>query len=1194
MGFIFSGSYKVSRSYEVVSLKTNDKLADDLWKNTNLRLKAAYLEGGVKKYMGMKKHMYKMIRKKYSTKYMVDAGAAVVSTMDIYDFSELAVQRKLSDMYNDAGLEVVSIGEPAYAVADVTVGDTSFSGVVDVVGDTFNIKGKIKDPATGSFVTDKDGNDEVYNFFYESGKSKNLPVGGSGVTKNVTELFREYVDGSIPYWTYRHKEVTVELPYSITTVYDMIGTMHAEDVVRYLTSHANSSYWWASSVNVLAGTLEVGSLVSTYKVTTEILEYYPLSSFNIEYAVTGQAKGLDKVTTVTSSTEDKLIAFSYTEYDDPVVVEIIDSGFYDKGITAEQDNGIVASSAAYSASGDRIQVVTTRVKTEYIKGFRDSGDGTTIDTVTTEVTTTVSTDYKVSNYTISVSIESVADTAFDSVVNGLLMPAVTHEYTGYVALDDIDTGASYTFECDGSNGNLGKLRIDAHGPIIMSEIDYTHLAGITKYKVYEESTQASMSVSSMHTLLPKVIQVSCVSGAGNSMTGRLVVTDDLYTVRKNVPLTPIIPIKSNSTSYTYKNTPVLQAKDYVSSKLSVVYASVIEVGANAPSIIVGSNGIRYTYTGSEDSSGSDETYYYYSNSLDTSMRDTIITACDGGRDNAAKVDTVDALHAVIEKYRSEISHLITVYGNPNVDSVDSILATVDGFTAKTNSDSRSENIRKVLKTLGMPAGGQKDGLDAIMKSVSSSDVFSASVVVGLTLFEDADGTKLISTNSNARAKVMWSFADLLVGHRPLSDTGYTLNLSASNLKMDYKYTIEKRIVPDFVDSAEYAAAVVNGVGNFMISSNDEIYSYFRYSGVHGVSHSVPIHRINLNVFKLLGDGTAMYYKFTEISVTMTNKDGTYSLTTKGSYSSNILNLGYAGMTDLDQLLIVYPDELNWKLSLREYSSLYSKNLFLFVYARHATYVEWYESGFFGFVLFIAALIISVLTFQYEVAAAAAGVMGLSAGELFVIGLVVGMASSMGLSMFAPDMNPYVRMAISAALSFGAAAGTSAGTSSIGGSAVGSMSVDEIVTVVMNGVKDYFTGNSFATLLGDAVHYGSMVEQIVMDEKTKDMMDKYGEQIKVIHDKTAKLMLENKKNDIAGLSTGIFANHIREMNELTSYDPVGLPDWLVNSTFSPGLLEYMSSTQYQSDIASIDNILSSPKVLEVMSPVINPGAPSVVL
>ena len=1150
---LFSGSTIVSRAYSVDSLKTSPELADDLWKNNELRLNAAYLEGGIEEYADTQWHMSKQIRRKYSSDYMNSIGVAVDSSIRVYDFDNAAIETKIRGLLEDPALTVDSVGEPA----DYAENGTADGLVADIVGDISNIEGTVND-ANGDVVVGVNGDPALYRFVYVTGTSKVSQVAVSTDIPSTKVIEVYYYSGTsiLVSSGLSSRVVDLSIPYEKLSIDYIKGVMYYEDVLSHLSDYSSNSYWWLGSVDSLAGTLDVGTLeesVTMGSIEDNWLTGTP-NDFHVVKTITGSATGKETTVTTSSTTTDG--ACTGTDSTVVEVEEVLHEGYYATDVEVVESssvNGVVCT-AMYTAVGDMLETITTTTVTTYTSGTRTDDDGNEVETCTEDVEVTVETTYECVGYQIDIDLH-VEDVVFNPTTSSSVVPTVSNNYTDYVAVKDYTYGEDdyrfkYLVSNDGISTTYDYYTLPAPDSsiqgIIMSFDAYSSVTEVKRYTGLFDYERVYFSASSMSTIIPPAIPVKCTTGSGNTVTVRLTATSDVYSSSTDYPLTPIIPLKYNGYYY-YQRSPVTQAKAYIIRYLDAL--------------------VTPAYDSSIEEYYATLTVRSVVNQDDIDLKDSIKNNCEGTEDSP--VDTVAKLAYVLRESRAtDLAVLIDKYEDPVVNSPDSLADAVLTYTDDALND-KTKGVLKVFDTLGVP----EDGVDSLMDSVSSSDIYSASVVVGLRLF-DSNGN-LLTSDTAARAKVMYLFAEMLTGAGTVDGIEKTINIYASSMNANYRYGIVKDTIANFIGSAEYDLALNGGRKRryLMRVAKEETGSYDSGDRWTSVADS-PLYTYVVYVYKLNADGSAVRYKYSEISMTFNSYDGSYTISTKETAydpASVMISPTVNGGTNLDQLLIIYPDKINRKLSFHEYSILYNDNLFLFTYARKETHVSWYQTSFFGFVLTVAAVAVIIVSQQYY---ALSGVTG------FAITAVAGAALSYGLALAFPGMNPYIRMLLAMALTYGANNVGSGSAGSTTGAATTTITVDTVVNTAVTAIKDYIAEHAWYELAGTAIHFGSMAYQEYMQDKMQDMVAKYSSEIEEIQRKTEEILEENDEYAISEMKLDVFTDYINSRIELESYDPVSIPDWLVTSQFDVDMLEYLSSIDYQRDLADIASLMYSETMIEV--------------
>jgi len=1138
------GSTTLYQSFSTTRLKTDPKFAYDLWKRSKIKLGFAYLDGGVESYNALKQGMSRQIRKRYSSKYLDKIGASTSDSITVYDLDTTAIESKIRTITGDAALVVDEVGKPS-SFGEVGTKDGK---VQRVIGDLTKVAGTLTyDGFVASFsYTDSTLTEESMASSVDSITVTEVSVTPSRLVSNV--------------WTDRSmgdKIVTIPTSYTQLSITNVTGMMHYSDVLKYLAANTVGVYWWLNNIDILAGTVDVGTLVATDVVDSMAanISAGTKNVFKLVKSISGVATGVPDVVTTSSTTVDGVCTGTNSSVvGTPVVTTKV--GYYNKTATESSTNGL-GCTATYTAVGDMDETVTVTTATTYTAGTRTDVNGTVINTCTELITTTTTTTYTCVNYVITVQLD-VADVAFTPDVITTVVPIVDSKYAGYVALDNYvyDSSINWMFKYvyDQSTSHRDYV-LSAPGATVQGVI-MSPSAKSVPYEMFKVASDLSIldtakfSTSSMTSLIPPVISTKCTTGNGSVITVTVVATPDTYTSKVVESTTPIIPLKISG-NYMYKKSDVHKAKAFITGYLNNLVGYVYHFGKGA--------GV----------------YAYIANQPERALRDQIKSECEGTDTNP--VTTLAQIADVVNGTRAaDLTNLINTYESPVVNTTQILADTIMAFGG-TLTDSKTKEIEKVMKTFGIPPAS----LDGLMDSVASDDVYTAAIMVGLQLF-NSDAT-LVVDGTSARAKVMFLLAEMLTSSGLVDGVLKTVNVHSSSLDVSYSFDITRTVIPAFKSTGEYTLAL-NGGKDFrhlMRVSYETRGDFVTYTDPDGFVWTAPAHVYVVYVYQMNADGSATRYEYSEIAMIATSYDGTYVISTKeGMYPTPTGVNAIQGAKNLDQLILVYPDYINSRISFRDYSILYSDNLFMFVYARKTVKLAWYQSGLFGFVLAAAALTL--------IAISAPETAGASLTFLQFVGMLIGgTALSYSLNILFPKMNPYMRMVLVIALTYGASTvGSSIGAeTAASGSAVTSITVEKAVSYVTTTVKTYLESNPLL-ILKDVIHVGSMGYTEYVNREIKGLMKKYGSEMKAIQKKTAKLVDANFKVDIGRGITQAFADHIRTQVELETYDPVGLPDWLTNSQFTPGLLAYMSSTDYQRDLASIESLAMSSTISNEMSPVLN--------
>jgi len=1183
---LFSGHNEVYKSYGIQPLKTNPKLSEDLWKQSKLRLNKAYMDGGVEGYAKSKWYMAKQIRKKYSPKYLEKAGVATTSTMALYKFDIPAIQSKLRSDLNDNSIVVKSVSGSEILNNLTTVDDK----VRAIVGNLRQVDGYMIDDL-----------DIVCRFSYSSNSatvySRNIT--GISPSKHVREIYLN-AEEELSY-----RDIYIDTEYNKTQINTLKGYLHPKDLLAVMKDRfSGNAFWWLNSVDTIAGTIEVGTLELGLKAISGIDWFYATIS-NIDAntavfvgALTGKAKGKEDEVTVEETTKDGECTESDTVTTD--VVETLNEGYYTKPETSETAQVTISNNlsisttlditAKYTIEGDMNEIVTTTVETTYTAGTRtetdDDGNETTVDTCTKTVTTTVVTEYEPLNCGIGISVLTNSPIEYRPVKTELIVPTVTDKYHGWVALEQFRNYANnnysiyYTKPVESTIYNSfvtyeqeiklipGPGLSDFDG-VVISPNALSVMKGAVILDGFTLVARLGFNTTAFYELTSKVVPVNYTKTVTNSLGDSVELDSTMYMLADKSVLTtidiedttPMIPLKTNGWAV-YADTPLLKAKKYIIDLLKTYVQPKYEL------VEVEDGWTGGTYVERQIQNQPD---------LDLSVSFQL----DIG--NTSIVGSFEELDTYLwDTKNPDFENLISKY-----DSNYSKATLVAGINKYKDGDPDPKlgKMLRVMKSLGM----DEDGVSSLMEStVSSPDTFTSTIFVGLAIFESSndaeatiDTTKLVVDPYNARAKVMYKLADKLTGSGVVEGAATTITYHASNMNATYSYTIVKDTIANFTTTAEYTelyATNGNKRPKYAARIAKEHTSTYTTTNIGDSDTTTNLYTIVLYAYFIAADGTAIRYTYKNITGIFQSYDGVYSISTSQVGSDN----GWGTTTikggdKLDQLVIVYPDIINKELAFREYTVLYSSNLFLYTYSRKVVHIKWYQSGFFGFVLIVAGIAIIILT------APETGGASLTLGS-FLGGLVGGMAISIGMSILAPDMNPMLRMVIVAALTMGAGA-IGNGVSSELLTALENASISDIAVAIV----DHFAEQTLLQNIGTIAGIASTISDYETEQKMKHMDADYKTKMAVLEHKNKELNKLVEKDSVHESYVEVFRDILVSTLEDENYDPVNVPEWLVGANFSPDYLVYTSSVTAQADTAAPSAVLLSSTMREVMVPIVSADA-----
>lgn len=1163
---LFSDSTIISKSYDVARLKGDPSLEDDLWKNNKLKLNKSFLDGGIDLYGKTKFYLSKEIRKKYSSKYMESAGISQEEKINIYQFDKTTIANSINNILGTSDALVISIGDTISELSNNNdIEDLIFSNKSDVKGWFYEF-----DSSTNKFIiydgTYSDNPEDFeYHFVPTTVETKTFnnykEVSSTAKVIELKENYSEYY----PNYYLGTEETNISISYNKIAVSYAEGIMHYEDAIRYLTKKCSDNYWWIDDVYYLAK-VTTTSEPGIGEPILSISEYYDdlashwidLNPENFKYTITvsGETKFEDDTIDVVEETTDgECSGEDSTTVDEST--ELIE-GYYNKEEVTETSSDWINVTAKSTATGnlEKRTVVTTEIK--YTSGTRIDSNNNTISTCTKTTTTTTEIYGKCIDYIIECYF-NIPPTYFLPKENSVILPDASSKYYDYYAINDYNPNSSYSIKyIEKYAGQDGKdmplidtteyINIQPQSSaitgIIFNSTVRDRIASISENAnptMLVKGDPVSYSKSSMSSIYPPVIPVKYSSG-GSIRTFMLVASSDTYKSSSSYRLTPIIPLKYGST-YFYQKSNVSHAKTFICNYLDNLVKPIYEANDDSDTYDLSSYGSTRILVNGDD----------------ISIKNSI-------KDDCNDCDSIACIQNIIDNERHSmfiffIDKYVSPYGTElTADIVSSI---VGSFTYAT-TDKKTLKMRKILSTLGVG----KVGLDSIMNSVETNDIFSASIITGIQLF-NSDNT-LVADNANARAKALYCYADMLTGSGTVLGDEKSINIHSSALNVSYKFIVIKTHIDLFEDTNEQRLSIgPNGKkhGYLIRTEKKQIGSYTLNTG-HGNSRIMPLYSQIVYVYKTHSDGSASRYEFREITMVCSSYDGIVQYSTSESTKKDVFNFTKISGVNLDKIVLAYPDMINSKLNFREYSVLYSDNLFLFVYARKETHVSWYRSSFFGFVLVVAAIVVSAITAQPEIAEL--GIAGTTVGTVgaFVSGILAGY----GLQIMAPDMPMLMKMIFAIAIASPQTIGSSIeGTAS---ASTSEMTLESVIDTAMSAVHEYIENNSIIEIGTDMLSIADKINSYYMSEKLYDLENKYGSEIAEITKKTKELMLNNQKFDIASDRTKIFASFIRNSVELESYEPVTLPSYLASPEFNADLLTYISSTEYQRDLVSVKSILNS--------------------
>ena len=1123
---LFSGETVVSRAYNVTPLKTSPELADDLWKNIRLRLNTSYREGGVNRYARVKHDLSRDIKRRYSSKYMTKAGISTAGNMHLYSFNIPAIENYLANLLHVNSVSVKTIG----TVQRYNTLNDSYAIVESIVGDTKNFYGKI--------LNDPNNTLNTYQFCYKN--SVNLTttqIQEEESNINVIEVYKEWIafDGSPNFNT---RTVSIPIHYNHYKISSLQAVMHPNDVVQYLTDYSSTDHWWVSTAQGLAGTIENGSLAvtTTIEAFTDMLAAGNPNSFTVTKNITGTAKGTADTTNTVEVTTDGVCTGTDSTTTTTNVTDY--PGYYNKSGSITTTNGITVT-ADYTATGDMRKTVETTTTVTYTSGTRtvtttDANGNTTTSTVNTctKTTTTVTkTYYTCINYSIDITV-NVEDSEVLPENTVTVMATTQGGFEGYVAVDNFSSGSTYrfTFTEPTKYGFTQDHILDVStntsvAGIVLNPSLLATFTSVAEVTISLQVNPTTVSTAALSALNPVTIPISYVVDGALPSTSYIFATEALYNSKISYPLTPTIPLKYNNTYY-YDKAPITQAKNFIIGYLKALVTP------------------RYDYVSVEYTTKTSFTKRVVINQSDLDLRDSIVQECD-----SSAITNVNELSNIVTDYRRmDIEALINNYESPVKTTIESLDATIRAFTADTVND-KTKAVSRVLKTLGIP----EQGLDAIRQSISDNDVYTATLLTGIQLF-DKNGSLLAST---AKAKVLFLFAELLTG-RGTSGATNNITVHADNVNATYNYELQKEVVSNFTSTSEYAQLVKTNKGKvYLMGSEHYAYDTAQVGHTsHGGWSYVDLYSEYIHVYKVLKDGSAIKYTFTGISCTFTSADGVFTISTKQTVQQDLFTASIVGAEHLDELVLVYPEELNWVLTLHEYATLYSNNLFVFTYLRHETKLKWWQTGFFGFVLVVAVVIITAITQTWE-------------SIPWILTALEAAAVGYGLNLMFPDMPLALKLVLSIILVN--PAGLASLISSITSQTIGEVTIQSLLDSATEAVTKYIADSNVLEILSDVSRVGDFVYSYYADHKMEDILNEY-KNLDSIREEIKDLTIQNSKLLIEADRIGILADYIHDMIDVHTYEPINPPSYMGQTAVPIEFIRHMSSTDFILENALMQPVL----------------------
>jgi len=478
-------------------------------------------------------------------------------------------------------------------------------------------------------------------------------------------------------------------------------------------------------------------------------------------------------------------------------------------------------------------------------------------------------------------------------------------------------------------------------------------------------------------------------------------------------------------------------------------------------------------------------------------------------------------------------------------------------TLYTHTAKKTDKLKKVLNPLGI----DNEGVDNLIDTVSdNADVYTASIVSGLRIFNE-DKT-LVTDDTHARAKIMYMLADMITGNGMVLDTAKTYHIHSYSMDASYTYTIEQNVIDNFDNTDEYGLLNITGHRKkyYMRTVREVIESYSYTTCEHDEEPYdvvVDVYSQIVYVYRIVGN-TAYRYKYHDITMTLTSADGSYTVTTKNKVNNSWFNHNSTPSADLQKLIIIYPEVINRKLSIKEYSAIFNDNIFLFIYARKVTKVKWYQRGFFGFILIIATIAIMI---AFPALGALKGFAGylVAGAEAMVVGY--------GLSVMFPNMSPWVQMILTIVIMHGANLAAKSLATTTAEAATKTITIDNIIA----DIKTYITKMS---TLDKILMGGNLVTtgyQEYVKGEMEDAMEYTEKYIDMVSKATKKLDDKMREFGVQEDSVAIFADSMLDMVEGEMYDEVEVSDVYMSVDFGSKMLSYVSSVDYQADKLDVNNL-----------------------
>jgi len=1174
---LFSGSKTVNRGYDIVPLKDNIKLQDNLWKNSKLRLNKAFMDGGVEAYSKLSFNMYKKISRKYSTEYLQKAGVVTNNTFKMIEFNKDVLRTLLKETTGNSNLELLHY--------EINNPNTTLDNLQFLLGSLLKVPCSVEPKNTNDNAT-------VYNFIIVDGDlDKNLFT-QTDPDKTILTITRS---GDNSYDTAEHP---LPVAYEKLNIVSLTGSMHPQDVLRFMQNNKNAlSFYWLQSAANLANTIENGSLVKTLSTSTsDNINEITITDNNNNVISKGFTNkifnNIDAILTMNGkarATDDNISLSSQTEDSDTCPKNTLTTGvnvtteknYYTIPEPIEETKTITICGieyeykATYTIVGDKNTIVTTTTTTTYTSGTRaetvvtetTDDDGNTTTTETTAIINTctknervvVVVEYEPINYVITIQITQPLLKCYPNIDYKIRPTITTDAYFNYMALDtdkikikdfinnhtivvshkDFDgiNIIDKTISLTGTSFDVNKVeQILIQKDAIHHENgwEYTNVVG-PSVSVHE-ANDFKFNVGLFFNKTPQeafntgIITLTGADSFGLYVKISLIITSDMYLISTNNLLTPVIPLRY-ADDVLYSRSKEGKAIKYAIDNLKNIVISIKQY-----SFYLDPYSMEWT-----------SNYPRTDQEEDMKIIQDIIETIAG---------SINEVHNIIkdnEEVLKEITEAIAEKNPPSIDDILTHLSSSDNFE---KADKKTKKLQHILSPMGIP----KSGLDGLIDTVSTNDnIYTAAIFSGLRLFNE-DNT-LITDSTNVRAKVLHLFADIMTINNIVLNTPQTFSISNYVINATYTYTIEKSIITNFKTTNEYILATKGS------KLNNKYFMHTSYEVIKTVDDGYTAWYIRNQIiytYKINRDGSATRFKFINIQMHLTSYDGEYEVNTGDSYKTDLWNetIKVIPRTDLHKLIIVYPESINKKLSFHEYSNLYNDNLFLFVYSRKVTHTKWYQSSFFGFILVVAAMVVIAATGQFELLS---GLSTLQAGILTTVELT---AFSYGIGLMFPNMPMAMKIAMQVAMVIATRNPQVAAN-------IGSTTSEAATTITMesivNSIETYFTDMSTMDMITFTASKLNTAYSIYIKEKLESEADSARKFIAAATEATEKLDNKLKEFDVQKERVSIFASFMLDFIEAETYDQLAVSEMYMSNEFNASLLDYISSTEYQSDIAKIPNL-----------------------